>query len=173
MEEGKSGPGGHFGGECSWVGSSRRVGAGSGMLWWWMDGPGWERWASTGAPIWGDGSYQGDSFGRGGEDVSLEFSIRNVELKVSVGWPSEVAAGYLRLELREGVWAGGRDFGSKWTLRRETGREEKVRSSSTWCWAEGTEDEGRVSSQKLAEEGTALPPALEGLLQQHRGHRIP
>ena len=42
-----------------------------------------------------------------------------------------------------------------------------------WCWAEGMEDKGRVSSQKLAEEGTALLPALESLLQRHRGHRIP
>lgn len=84
-----------------------------------------------------------------------------------------MAAGYLRLELSKGVWARGRDFASIWTLRRETGREEKVRSCSTWCWTEGTEDEGRVSSQKLAEEGTALLPALEGLPQQHGGHRIP
>lgn len=43
-------------------------------------------WAGVGeVGIWGDGSYQGDSFGRGGEDVSLQFSNRNVELKVSVG----------------------------------------------------------------------------------------
>lgn len=48
-----------------------------------------------------------------------------------------------------------------------------LKSDSIWCWAEGMEDAGRVSSQKPAEEGTALLPALESLLQQHRGPGIP
>ena len=49
-----------------------------------------------------------------------------------------------------------------------------LKSNSIWCWAEGMGDKGRrVSSQKLAEEGTALLSALESLLQRHRGYRIP
>lgn len=57
---------------------------------------------STAAPIWRGGNYQGETLGRGEEGVSLEFSIRNVRLGVSVRWLSAAAAGYFRLELREG-----------------------------------------------------------------------
>lgn len=34
--------------------------------------------------------------------MSLEFNIRNVGPGVSVRWPSAMATGYFRLELREG-----------------------------------------------------------------------
>lgn len=93
------------------------------------EGLGQERRASTATPIWGDGSYQGGAFGRGGEGAGLKFSIKSVELGVC-GCLSAAAAGPFKLELREGVWVGDRDFGGIWTLRREISGEQRVRNTA-------------------------------------------
>ena len=53
-----------------------------------------------------------------------------------------MAAGYLRPKLKDGVWAGGRDFAGIWTLRRKTSGEERARSDNVWWWAEGKEEDG-------------------------------
>lgn len=82
-----------------------------------MDGLGGRGGHPQALPFGKTGTITEKPYGRSGKDVSLEVSVRNVELWVSVGWPSEVAAGSLSLELRKRVWAGVRDFGGTWPLR--------------------------------------------------------
>lgn len=54
--------------------------------------------------------------------MSLEFSIRNLGPGVSVGWPSAIATGYFRLELREGqeveILEGSRHFRVRYIEKR-------------------------------------------------------
>lgn len=67
------------------------------MLQWPTEGPGQERWSPTPS---GEMEAMEEESGRVGEGVSLEFRVRNVELRCPWGGQT-VAAGSFKLELRK------------------------------------------------------------------------
>lgn len=80
-----------------------------------------------------------------------------------MGCPSAVAAGPFKLELREGMWVGDRDFGGIWTLRREISGEQRVRNTAFGAGHSGRRKTGERAHRRPTEgQPCSLPTSAHG-----------